>query len=269
MRTLSDETSIVTWDSARHTFHDEDNPPPALLAWAATDRAEPSPPPVSRLEAFAAGEAPAISAAELFCEVHLCAERGETRAYPALCRLIAEDSRIADWLDDAVTETLPGILIRTYDGDPEPLRRAIESADGDEFARAAALAALAYLVREREAMSDADMQVFLRRLRREAAPRRESVLWLTWASVVASLGYETMRFEVAQLGRDGRIPEGGFSRAEFDLRLDLARSHPSGLGGFRYDRIEPLRDAGSAIRSLVGRDGAGLCALAWNGESGW
>ena len=42
--------------------------------------------------------------------VHLCGERGETRAYAPLCRMIANDRSIGESLGDAVTETLPGIL---------------------------------------------------------------------------------------------------------------------------------------------------------------
>jgi len=46
-----------------------------------------------------------------------------------------------------VTANLKGILINVCDGDVEPLKRAIESEAGDEYARAAAIEALAYLVR--------------------------------------------------------------------------------------------------------------------------
>jgi hypothetical protein len=196
----------------------------------------------------------------------MCAETGETRAFPLLCKLIEVDRNICDWLDDAVTETLPGILIRVFDGDAAPLRRAIESAQGDEFARASALAALGYLVRARGAMTDEAMRAFMRRIRRDMAPRRESVLWMIWASTAASLGFAGMRGEVASLRREGFIPDGDFSRADFDQRVALARSDASGLAGFLYDLVAPLDDAASAILTLAGaetaRDGRRLRAVA-------
>ena len=188
---------------------------------------------------------------EAFYAVHLCGEKGDVRAYPVLCKLIAEDRRIADWLDDAVTETLPGVLIKVFDGDAASLRRAIESPNGDAFARASALAALGYLVRARGAMRDAEMRAFLLRIRMEMSPRRESILWMTWATVVADLGYKSMRSEVAALKRDGFIPQGDFSVADFDLRTKLAHSDPSGLAGFARDRIEPFHDAASAVRWIA------------------
>ena len=249
-----DTPPIMTWDDVLRALDDIEDPPREILSWASANWDEAASRLVERLRDFAAGRRESIPGSEAFYIAHLSAEKGETRAYPLLCRLIEQDGRIADWLDDAVTETLPGILIRVFDGDAGPLRRAIESAEGDEFARASALAALGYLVRAKDAMRDADMQAFLRRIRRETPPRRDSVLWMTWASTAASLGYENMRFEVAKLRNDGFIPGGDFTREEFDLRLDLARSDAAGLAAFRYDRVAPLENATSAVLALAGAE---------------
>ena len=105
-------------------------------------------------------------------------------------------------------------------------------------------------------MTDDDMRAFLRRIRRDMAPRRESILWLTWASTVASLGYKDMRAEVAGLKREGFIPDGDFNGEDFDLRIALAQSDASGLAAFEYDLIAPLADATSAILSLAGAEAA-------------
>ncbi len=231
-----------------------EDPPREVLSWASAHWDEASTRLTGRLEEFAAGGRDAVSGAEAFYIAHLCGEKGETRTYPILCRLIAEDRGIAEWLDDAVTETLPGILIRVFDGDTIPLRLAIESAEGDEFARASALAALGFLVRARRAVSDRDMRVYLRRIRRDMAPRRASVLWMTWASTVASLGYRNMRSEVAQLERDGYLPDSDFNGEEFDVRIELAKSDAAGLAAFAYDFVEPLQDATSALLSLAGAE---------------
>jgi Protein of unknown function (DUF1186) len=253
---LSDTSPKTPWNDALRAFDDIADPPREILSWALANWDDASTRLVGFLAEFAAGPRDSVSGAEAFYVVHLCGEKGETRAYPILCRLIAEDRRIVDWLDDAVTETLPGIVIRVFDGDTALLRHAVESPRGDEFARASALAALGYLVRARGAMSDADMRAYLRRIRRDMAPCRESVLWLTWAATVADLGYADMRSEVADLKRDGFIPEGDFNGQEFDLRIGLAQSDASGLAGFEYDLIAPLDDATSSLLSLAGFEAA-------------
>jgi hypothetical protein len=253
---LSDTSPNTPWNDALRAFDDIANPPLKILSWALENWDDASTRLVARLAEFAAGRRESVSGAEAFYVVHLCGEKGETRAYRILCRLIAEDRRIADWLDDAVTETLPGILIRLFNDDTALLRHAVESPKGDEFARASALASLGYLVRARGAMSDADMRAYIRRIRRDMAPCRESVLWLTWAATVANLGYADMRSEVADLKRDGFILEGDFDDQEFDLRIELARSDASGLAGFEYDLIAPLEDATSSILRLAGFEAA-------------
>ena len=155
LRHADDNTvAITTWDDALNALDDIEDPPPDALSWASAHWDDASKRLVGRLRRFAAGRRDSGSGGEAFYIAHLCGENGETRAYPILCRLIGEDGRIAEWLDDAVTETLPGILIRVFDGDAVLLRRAIKSERSDEFARASALAALGYLVRARGAMSD-------------------------------------------------------------------------------------------------------------------
>jgi hypothetical protein len=245
---------IITWDDALQALDDIADPPREILSWASAHWDEASTRLIQRLDEFAAGRRESVSGAEAFYIAHLCGEKAETRAYPILCRLIAEDRQIAEWLDDAVTETLPGVLIRVFDGDTVPLRRAIESAKGDEFARASALAALGFLVRARGAMSDDDMRAYLRGVRRDMAPRRASVLWMTWASSVASLGYRDMRSEVVRLERAGYLPDADFGGEEFDVRIALAHSDASGLAGFAYDLVEPLHDATTALLSLAGAE---------------
>lgn len=248
-----DETAPnSTGDCAALRLGDIADPPGDVLEWALANWDEASAPCLRRLAEFAGGRRASASGFEAFCIAHIAAEKGETRAYPILTRLIAEDRLIADWLEDAVTETLPGILIRVFDGNPAPLRKAIESESGDEFARASALAALGYLVRAKGAMSDEEMRAYLGRIRRDMAPRRESVIWMTWAQTVASLGYKDMRADVAALRREGFVPDGDFTDAEFKLRIELAASDVSGLKGFTYDMIAPLEDATPALRWLAG-----------------
>jgi hypothetical protein len=128
-------------DEALRQLGLEEEFPKAAMQWALTHWEEASPRFISRLRARAA-RGVAIEGDEMFFIVHLCGEKGDARAYEPLCRLIATDPDIEDWLGDGTTETLPGILIKLFDGDVEPLKKAIESPKGDEFSRGSALLAL-------------------------------------------------------------------------------------------------------------------------------
>ena len=254
---IDNTVAITTWDDALNALDDIEDPPRDVLSWASAQLGRrfdapcrPPPPssPPGRRDSGSGGEA--------FYIAHLCGENGETRAYPILCRLIGEDGRIAEWLDDAVTETLPGILIRVFDGDAVLLRRAIESESGRRV-RARLGARRARLSRSRQRRDERRRHARLpARIRRDMAPRRDSILWLTWATTVASLGYRDMRAEVDGLKRDNLVPDDDFNGEDFDLRIGLAQSDASGLAGFERDRVAPLIDATSAMLSLPGAEAA-------------
>ena len=224
-------------------------PPIELFQWTLAHWDEVSSQLIERLCEFAAGRRDLVSEVEALYIVHLCGEKRDRRAYPILCAMIAGDARIADWLDDAVTETLPGILISVFDGEVGFLQDAIESQAGDAFARASALTALGYLVREKGILSQPDMKAYLWRLWRQMQPRGESILWLVWSSTVASLGYDDMSFAVLWLNREGFVPERCFRAEEFNRRMALAASD--------HDFVRPLDDAVAALKFLLGRDATG------------
>jgi hypothetical protein len=237
-------------DEALRQFAEGDELPGAAMKWALEHWEAASPRFISKLRAFALGENLSEAAGyETFCIVHLCGEKGETRAYEPLCRMIAEDPDIEEWLGDGTTETLPGTLINVFDGDIDPLLRAIESTYGDEYARASALEALGYLVRAKRVLSDQDMRDYLSRLRRDAVPRDESIFWASWAATAANLGYEDLRSEVAILKKDGFIEERDFNLEDFDESLEVTRNDPAGLAGFRRDSVYPLDGAIGSLES--------------------
>ena len=181
--------------------------------------------------------------------------------------MIAEDPDVAEWLGDATEETLPGILINVFDGDMALLTRAIESSRGDEFARASALEALGYLVRAKRVLADEDMRAYLRKLRRTAPPRAESVFWLAWAETASGLGYEDLRIDVAMLTKDGFIEGRMFPLEDFDRIVASARGDPEGLAGFRAQGIRPLDDAVGTLESWSRRCGENLDEDAFGGEA--
>jgi hypothetical protein len=240
-------------DEVLRQFSEGEEFPRGAMQWALERWSDAAPRFISRLRAYVAGSNRSIAAMDaLFYVVHLCGEKREERAYAPLCQMIADDDALEDLLGDAVTETLSGVLVSVFDGDPEPLKRAIESETGDEFARAAALEALGYLVRARGVMTDADMRAYLRRLRREIKPRGDSVLWTTWAATAANLGYDDLRLDVATLNKDEWIGEFEFSLTDFDGQSRLAREDTAGLAGFEADGVRPFGDAIETLSSWTG-----------------
>ena len=226
-------------------------PARVAMTWALAHWEDASSRLVSRFKAFSSGRDRSVAARiEAFFTVHLCAEKRHTAIFAPLCGMIARDSSIARWLGDAVTETLPGILIRVFDGDVDPLKRAVESPAGDEFARASALSALAYLVRSKAALSDAQMVDYLRRILDGSRPRQDCIIWMAWAACAANLGYEELRPEVELLNEEGSIPGCDFTPDLFDERVELVSRDPSGLIGFHSDLLRPVESAIEAIESM-------------------
>ncbi|MBV8662544.1 MAG: DUF1186 domain-containing protein [Hyphomicrobiales bacterium] len=243
-------------DEALRQFSEGDDFPAAAMQWALDNWSEASPRFIARLRAYAAGGNRSSEAMDaVFTILHLCGEKQEERAYAPLCQIIANDEAIEELLGDAVTETLTGILIGVYDGDIEPLKQAIEAEKGDEFARSAALEALAYLVRTKGALSDDDMRAYLRVLRREAKPRGDSFLWTTWAATAANLGYDDLRLDVATLNKDGWIGEFEFTLEDFDRHSRAAREDEAGLGGFEADDVRPFANTVETLASWAAPTG--------------
>jgi uncharacterized protein len=237
-------------DEALRRFAQGEESPREAMAWALENWEAASPRLIARLRAFAAGgDQTEAAESQLFYIVHLCGQMREPRAYEPLCRLIAEDPDLEIWLGDAVTETLPGVLVNVFDGDAQPLMAAIESQAADEYARGAALAALGYLVRSRGALDDDAMREFLRRLRREALPREIPGFWISWAQTAAALGYEDLKIETALLAKEELLDPGDFGLVDFEEVVARGRGDPAGLAGFHGENVRPLDDALGAIEA--------------------
>jgi uncharacterized protein len=235
-------------DEALRQFADAEQLPREALQWSLDHWDEAAPRFISKLRAYAAGAAGSDANRDVFFYIiHLCGEKRDARGYTPLCELIAADKTFDNWFGDAVTETLPGILINVCDGDLEPLKRAIEAPAADEFARSAALSALAYLVRAKNFLTDDEMRDYLLRLNKEMRPRGPSFVWFTWAFTVAQLGYETLRAEAARLFSKRWIDESIAGLEHFHADLQLARGDADGLAAFHQARIQPF---GSTIEAF-------------------
>ena len=166
-------------------------------------------------------------------------EKAETAAFAPLCRVLLDAEASDLILGDAITTTLRGILISTYDGDLATLQAVIEAQGADAFVREGALLALAYLTRTGR-VGEAEMRAYLLHLLATMQPQAENFVWVGWLLAVAHLGYEDLAGEAEGLIRRGFISARDWRIADFrnDLRRTLA--DPERMAGFAYDRIGPF-----------------------------
>jgi hypothetical protein len=217
--------------------------PRAAMQWALEHWDEAGPRFVALLDAYARGQdrsEPTERA--LFFIVHLLGEKAEAAAFGPLCRLL-RDAEIPELiLGDAITTTLRGILISTYDGDLAALQAVVEAEGADAFVREGALLALAYLARTGR-VPEAEVHAYLVHLLTAMRPQAEHFVWIGWLLAVAHLGYEDLAGEAEGLIRRGLVSERDWRVADFrrDLRRTLA--DPARLAGFAHDRIGPFTGA--------------------------
>lgn len=242
-------------DEALRAFGAEGVFPRDAMEWALSHWDEAAPRFVSKLRAAAAkGEVAPEDESAMFYVAHLCGDHGETRAYEPLCRLAATDKTIEDWLGDGLTENLPGILIKTFDGDPQPLMQAIESPGADELARASALAALGYLVQVKVALPLDEMRAWLGRLARNRGIEGDFVFWEVWASFAAHFGFVELRPEVERLNRTGQLDPKEFDAREFDSIVRRVRANPADVLELERFCARPYEGAVATLQDWTSGD---------------
>jgi len=234
-----------------------DTLPGDAIQWALDHWDEAGPRLVALLDAYARGQdrSEQTERALLFA-LHLLGDKAETAAFRPLCRLLLDAEASGLILGDAITTTLRGILISTYDGDLAPLQAVIEAEGADEFIREVALLALAYLARTGRVGADA-MRAYLRHLLAEMQPQAEHFVWLGWLLAVAHLGYDDLASDAEGLIRRGFVSERDWHIADFGKDLQRTLADPERLAGFEYDRIGLFTDAIGELEGWHAFSGAG------------
>ncbi|MEJ1975106.1 MAG: DUF1186 domain-containing protein [Acetobacteraceae bacterium] len=184
----------------------------------------------------------------LFLVVHLLGEKGETAAFANLCALAGDPERGELVLGDATTETLPKILISTFNGDTAPLRSLAARADADSFTREGALMALAYLTHAGQ-VPEAEMRAYLAELLGTMQPQSEDFVWCGWVMAVGLLGYSDLTGQVEAVFARGFVDPTAMELKDFREDLQRATSSPDSLDAFAALHIAPM---GRAADELAG-----------------
>jgi uncharacterized protein len=257
----------MTPDDAIHGFGTARIIPRDEIVWAREHWEELFPRLRTLLAACMAGiDRSEITEGALFFLLHLAAEKSDTRIHAGLCRLLLDPELPDVILGDAVTESLTGLLINTYDDDPAPMQAVVESAACEAFVRGGALMALAYLTHDGR-LTHSWMRGYLWRLYEEVLPRESSNFWTDWVGAIAALGYQDLVPQVEEAFRHGWVDRDVMELKHFrdDLRRSLA--DPDSGVGFKYgdlpfaDTIDMLEHWG--FGADVGRSSIGAGPESW------
>ncbi len=240
-------------DEALRQFADSEELPRAAMQWALDHWEAASPRFLSRLRAFAA--AAAIPTSPRRSVLHPPSLRREGRD-ASLCALVRDDRRdpdIDEWLGDAVTETLPGILIKVFDGDVGPLRARSNPERLRIRARFGAGGAGLSGAREGRHERRGHARLFARDSPRSGAARRLPSSGRCGRPRPPTLASAICVWTPSCSTRKDSIDDRDFDADDFDRKIALARSDPAGLAGFEHDLVRPFDDAIGTLESWVFR----------------
>jgi len=184
-----------------------------------------------------------------FWGLHVLAAARCTALYQPLLRLLRLDR--AEYLDhlfgNAVTESLPRVLISIFDGDAALLFDLCSQKSADEYLRWGLFEAIARLTFDGAIPRPMTVE-FLSRFERENLAEPEDAAWEGWQEAIALLGVEELYDRVRATWRDGRsasepsdqeIVEEWFARS-----LALAPGDPE---LFDQDGCKPIDDPAEAL----------------------
>jgi uncharacterized protein len=231
------ETAIQAFTSAGNDL------PREAMQWALDHWDEAASELLSVVERYTGGadRSDETARAVLFI-LHLAGEKQDTRAFSLLCRLAQDGEAVEAALGDGTTITLKQILISTYDGNLDTLKGLIEAAEADEFVRAEALEALAYLTATGRIPRE-ETEAYLLRLYDTLQPQQESFVWSGWVLAIGLLGLEELSDVVRQAFERGLIDPMVMGYDHFRRDLERTLADPARMAGFEYDQIGPLEDA--------------------------
>src|SRR3954468_24211606 len=230
------ETAIQAFASAGHDL------PREAMQWALAHWDEAAPELLSVVERYTSGadRSDEAASAVLFI-LHLAGEKQDTRMFSLLCRL-AQDGEALEAAVGDTTTTFRQILISTYDGHLDTLKGLIEAAEADEFVRADALEALAYLTATGRIPRE-ETEAYLPRLYDTLQPQHKSFVWSGWVLAIGLLGLEALSGVVRQAFGRGLIEPMVMGYDHFRRDLERTLADPERMAGFEYDRIGSLENA--------------------------
>ncbi|MDA1325327.1 MAG: DUF1186 domain-containing protein [Proteobacteria bacterium] len=180
----------------------------------------------------------------LFFIIHILGELGDTRAFgPLMDFLSGDQQQVKEILGEAITETLPRVLIGVFDGQTDRLYGVMNDPSVDEYVRHAAFMTWVHEVASgRIDMEEAEC--YLLACFDELRPRGESenYVWVAWVESIAWLGLDSLKPLVRQAFEKNLVPYFSLVWEDFEEILGgrLAASDP--MAFLAGEKIAPFRD---------------------------
>lgn len=188
----------------------------------------------------------------LFFIVHLLGEFGEKAAFaPLIAFLCGNQAFVDEILGDAVTATINGVLISTFNGDASALEAVIDDDSLDEYIRASAFDAWIYLVADGRIDRD-HAHTFVRNCAQRLQPRDGCFIWVIWMNAVGYLGFTDLHDEVGRACEDGRVDQRDLNYADFDRLVAEVAAADDRTALLNRDGIRPFTDTIAAFSNWAG-----------------
>jgi hypothetical protein len=180
--------------------------------------------------------------------LHIMAAARYTQAFPDLIRMLCNSSaEIEVLLGDAVTATLPNIIIGLFDGSTRRLFRLIESYPViDEWVRGSALRAATYLTWEGRIDLN-EMTDFLLRFYQEDLAYDGELVWHDWQNAIAMLGLRDMAPMVLAAREAGHMATDVDDPEHFATMLSEAEAAPRDIDRFTREQLAPIVDVAKTL----------------------
>jgi hypothetical protein len=177
-----------------------------------------------------------------FRGLHIIAGRRDPLCCEPLLRLLSQPEEELDaLLGDAVSQSLPQIVIGVYDGNADALFEAITDQRRDDLVRDSLLRAVAFITWEGR-IERARTITFLERFDRDRVALDGEVTWDAWAMTIALLGLRDMVPLVETAERRGVFDEDIWDRKHFDDVLAEAERAPDDASRFTNSLLGYIED---------------------------
>jgi len=192
----------------------------------------------------------------LFWGIHVLAAARRRELFQPLMRLIRQcpDDPLEEVLEDAISDTLPRIIISVFDGDAGTLIGACADRKVEGGVRWAMIGALARLTFDGSVARETTL-AFLDRFDRDSLAEPDDYAWEGWLEAIYLLGVEEMRERPCVASQEDRFFEYEDELDEWEKRLTLARSLARGdTSLFEKADYEPINDAVEAVKQFTYRE---------------
>jgi hypothetical protein len=190
----------------------------------------------------------------LFRALHIMGGLRDTQAFEPLVRVLGRPPDDVEWLlGDAITETLPHILISTFNGNADLLFDGIADQQRDEMVRDSLFRAAIFLTWEGR-IDRARMVAFLEKFGTGELAVEGEFVWNAWLDAIALLGLRQLEPLVIEASSRGLIDASIYDADDFQAQLEHAERDPGDRSRFSEAEFGYIDNVLDALRGFSSDD---------------